>query len=101
MEADMSQFGNDRMEAEADREWSDAETKELGDMLLRGLSIEEIARRLRGITARSETTWLKWAGPAVRLTAPPSLPARKALEARVRSPLIVSGGRNTTFPCAA
>ena len=29
------------------KEWSDVELKELGDMLLRGLSIEEIARRLR------------------------------------------------------
>jgi hypothetical protein len=29
------------------REWSDAELKELGEMLLRGLSIEEIARLLR------------------------------------------------------
>ena len=28
-------------------EWSDAELKELGNMLVRGLSIEEIARRLR------------------------------------------------------
>ena len=30
----------------ARREWSDTELKELGNMLLRGLSIEEIARRL-------------------------------------------------------
>lgn len=29
------------------REWSDAELNEVGDMLVRGLSIEEIARRLR------------------------------------------------------
>jgi hypothetical protein len=29
------------------RDWSDANIKELGNMLLRGLSIEEIARRLR------------------------------------------------------
>jgi hypothetical protein len=29
------------------REWSDAEMNELGNMLVRGLSIEEIARRLR------------------------------------------------------
>jgi hypothetical protein len=29
------------------REWSDAELNELGDMLVRGLSIEEIARLLR------------------------------------------------------
>ena len=29
------------------REWSDAELNELGDMLVRGLSIEEIARSLR------------------------------------------------------
>ena len=29
------------------REWSDAELTELGDMLVRGLSIEEIARVLR------------------------------------------------------
>jgi hypothetical protein len=31
----------------AGSEWSDAELKELGDMLLRGFSIEEIAFRLR------------------------------------------------------
>ena len=31
---------------DATREWSDAELKELGHMLLRGLSIEEIARLL-------------------------------------------------------
>jgi hypothetical protein len=43
----MSQSDADRLEAKAGREWSDAELKELGDMLLRGLSIEEIARRLR------------------------------------------------------
>jgi hypothetical protein len=30
----------------AGREWSDKELKELGNMLLRGLSIEEMARRL-------------------------------------------------------
>jgi hypothetical protein len=29
------------------REWSDAELTELGNMLVRGLSIEEIARLLR------------------------------------------------------
>jgi hypothetical protein len=29
------------------REWSDGELNELGNMLVRGLSIEEIARRLR------------------------------------------------------
>jgi hypothetical protein len=29
------------------REWSDAELHELGNMLVRGLSIEEIARSLR------------------------------------------------------
>ena len=29
------------------RQWSDAELNELGNMLVRGLSIEEIARRLR------------------------------------------------------
>jgi hypothetical protein len=34
-------------EAEIRREWSDAELNELGDMLLRGLSIEEIAGLLR------------------------------------------------------
>ncbi len=33
--------------AEIGREWSDAELSELGDMLLRGLSIEEIARLLQ------------------------------------------------------
>jgi hypothetical protein len=37
----------DEPAAEADREWSDAELKELGELLLRGLSIEEIARLLR------------------------------------------------------
>ena len=31
----------------AGREWSDGELNELGNMLVRGLSIEEIARRLR------------------------------------------------------
>jgi hypothetical protein len=31
----------------AGREWSDAELTQLGYMLVRGLSIEEIARRLR------------------------------------------------------
>jgi predicted transcriptional regulator len=32
---------------DAGREWSDAELTELGNMLVRGLSIEEIARVLR------------------------------------------------------
>jgi hypothetical protein len=40
---------------DTEREWSDAELKELGNMLLRGLSIEEIARFLRRDHARSET----------------------------------------------
>ena len=35
------------LEADAGRDWSDAELRELGDMLLCGLSIEEIARLLR------------------------------------------------------
>lgn len=43
----MSQFGDDRVEADAGRGWSDAELYELGDMLVHGLSIEEIARVLR------------------------------------------------------
>jgi hypothetical protein len=33
--------------AKAEREWSDAELTQLGNMLVRGLSIEEIARLLR------------------------------------------------------
>jgi hypothetical protein len=37
----------DEPSAEAGREWSDADLKELGELLLRGLSIEEIARLLR------------------------------------------------------
>ena len=37
----------DEPASEDDREWSDAELKELGELLLRGLSIEEIARLLR------------------------------------------------------
>src|ERR1700750_2459119 len=36
-----------KLAADGGREWSNAELKELGDMLLRGLSIEEIARGLR------------------------------------------------------
>jgi hypothetical protein len=32
---------------DSDREWSDAELTELGNMLVRGLSIEEIAQLLR------------------------------------------------------
>jgi hypothetical protein len=43
----MSQFGDDRVEADAGREWSDGELNELGDMLVRGVPMEEIARRLR------------------------------------------------------
>jgi hypothetical protein len=43
----MSQFRDDRVEADAGREWSVAELNQLGNMLVRGLSIEEIARRLR------------------------------------------------------
>ena len=37
----------DESAAETGREWSDAELNELGKMLVRGLSIEEIARSLR------------------------------------------------------
>jgi len=37
----------DELAVEAGREWSDAELNELGKMLFRGLSIEEIARSLR------------------------------------------------------
>jgi hypothetical protein len=43
----MSQSVADRLDADAGSEWSDAELTELGEMLMRGLSIEEIARLLR------------------------------------------------------
>jgi hypothetical protein len=43
----MSQAVNDRRDVDIGKEWSDAELNELGHMLLRGLSIEEIARLLR------------------------------------------------------
>ena len=36
-----------RQPANRRREWSEGELNELGDMLVRGLSIEEIARSLR------------------------------------------------------
>jgi hypothetical protein len=45
--SEMSQSDADRLEAKAGRDWSDGELNELGNMLVRGLSIEEIARRLR------------------------------------------------------
>ena len=38
---------NEPPAADTRREWSDAELSELGKMLVRGLSIEEIARLLR------------------------------------------------------
>lgn len=38
---------DDEPAAATGREWSDQELNELGNMLLRGLSMEEIARRLR------------------------------------------------------
>jgi hypothetical protein len=41
-----AEVGNE-LAAEAGREWSDAELNELGEMLVRGLSIGEIARSLR------------------------------------------------------
>ena len=51
----MSQFGNDhRPDADPGREWSDAELYELGDMLVRGLSIEEIAHCLRRDRGRQD-----------------------------------------------
>ena len=40
-------MSNNRLDADTGGEWSDAELKELGELLLRGLSIEEIARLLR------------------------------------------------------
>ncbi len=44
----MSPLGNNhRPDADPGREWSDAELYELDDMLVRGLSIEEIAHSLR------------------------------------------------------
>jgi hypothetical protein len=43
----MSQLGKDRPDADPDREWSDAELNELGDMLVRGVPMEEIAHHLR------------------------------------------------------
>jgi hypothetical protein len=51
----MSQFGSDRREGEAGREWSDAELNELGDMLVRGLSKRRSRVFCAGIAARSET----------------------------------------------
>lgn len=41
------QGADELSEGQVGREWSDAELNELGDMLLRGLSIEEIAGLLR------------------------------------------------------
>jgi len=38
---------DDPPDANTGKEWSDTELRELGDMLVRGLSIEEIARLLR------------------------------------------------------
>jgi hypothetical protein len=38
---------DDQPAVNAEREWSNAELTQLGNMLVRGLSIEEIARRLR------------------------------------------------------
>jgi hypothetical protein len=46
------------------REWSDAELSELGDMLLGGLSMDEIAVSCAAITARSKTRWSRYAEPA-------------------------------------
>jgi hypothetical protein len=42
-----AEVGDDQPAVNAVREWSDAELTQLGDMLVRGLSIEEIARLLR------------------------------------------------------
>jgi hypothetical protein len=42
-----AEAGEEPSGLDAGREWSDAELKELGEMLMRGLSIEDIARRLR------------------------------------------------------
>jgi hypothetical protein len=42
----MSQF-DERAEGRAGCEWSDAEMNALGEMLVRGVSMDEIARRLR------------------------------------------------------
>ena len=42
----MSQFLADRPDANTRREWSDAELNELGNMLVGGLTIEEMAHRL-------------------------------------------------------
>jgi transposase len=44
--------------------WTDAELKELGNMLLGGLSIEEIAHLYPGTKLRSETKSPRWAEPA-------------------------------------
>jgi hypothetical protein len=44
--SEMSQSDADRAEAKAGREWSDGELNELGNMLVRDLSIEEIAHLL-------------------------------------------------------
>ena len=43
----MSQSVADGLDADTGREWSDAELTELGNMLVRGLSMEEIAQLLR------------------------------------------------------
>ena len=45
--ADSAKADNDRPSENAGKEWSDAELTELGNMLVRGLSLEEIARLLR------------------------------------------------------
>ena len=42
----MSQSVADHLDPNIGREWSEAELNELGNMLMRGLSIEEIARVL-------------------------------------------------------
>ena len=43
----MSQSVREPTAADTNKEWSDAELNELGDMLVRGLSIAAIARLLR------------------------------------------------------
>jgi hypothetical protein len=43
----MTQSVADRLDGNTGSEWSNAELNELGNMLTRGLSIEEIARLLR------------------------------------------------------
>ena len=79
------------------REWSDAEMNALGEMLVRGVSMDEIARRLRRDKVEVRDRWSSWAAPAGRGDRRAGRNSRRAGAAQFALLAAEYGGRGLEF----